>query len=107
MAVFMSSNLITGFHNRLEGSRKYLFGSSGVYGENNNSKIQGAYMLRGAGASCGFVSSTLPLSLPHLAFVSATFIPKSMVADDYIIGCGDASGCFWGVDKQTSSRCSK
>lgn len=30
----MSSNLIGGFHNRLEGSRKYLFGSSGVYGKN-------------------------------------------------------------------------
>jgi len=46
--VFMSSNLITGFHNRLEGSRKFLFGSAGVYGVANNNKIQGAYMVRGA-----------------------------------------------------------
>ncbi|KAH9807103.1 hypothetical protein DFH28DRAFT_1101474 [Melampsora americana] len=46
--VFMSSNLIGGFHNRLEGSRKYLFGSSGVYGKANGSKIQGAYMIRGS-----------------------------------------------------------
>jgi len=45
--VFMSANLIGGFHNRLEGSRKYLFGSGGVYGTNNNSKIQGVYMIRG------------------------------------------------------------
>ncbi|ORY83492.1 elongation factor 1-gamma 1 [Leucosporidium creatinivorum] len=47
--VFMSSNLITGFHSRLEGSRKYVFGSTGVYGENNNSKIVGVYMIRGSG----------------------------------------------------------
>lgn len=49
--VFMSANLIGGFHNRLEGSRKYLFGSAAVYGENNNSKIAGAYLIRGSGAS--------------------------------------------------------
>jgi len=46
--VYMSSNLIGGFHNRLEASRKYLFGSAGVYGEPNKSKIQGVYMVRGA-----------------------------------------------------------
>jgi elongation factor 1-gamma len=45
----MSSNLVTGFHSRLEGSRKYVFGSTGVYGENNNSKIVGVYMIRGSG----------------------------------------------------------
>ena len=48
-AVFMSSNLITGFHSRLEGSRKYLFGNAGVYGKANDSKIQGVYLVRGAG----------------------------------------------------------
>lgn len=47
--VFMSSNLITGFHSRLEGSRKYLFGNAGVYGKANDSKIQGVYLVRGAG----------------------------------------------------------
>ncbi|KAH8919654.1 eEF1-gamma domain-containing protein [Atractiella rhizophila] len=45
--VYMSANLIGGLHTRLEASRKYLFGSAGVYGENNNSKIRGIYMLRG------------------------------------------------------------
>ncbi|GAA95135.1 hypothetical protein E5Q_01790 [Mixia osmundae IAM 14324] len=46
--VFMSANLIGGFHNRLEGSRKYLFGNASVYGENNKSAIQGVYLIRGA-----------------------------------------------------------
>ncbi|KAK5993213.1 Elongation factor 1-gamma 1 [Cladobotryum mycophilum] len=44
---FMSNNLIGGFNNRLEGSRKYLFGSASVYGESNNSIIQGAFLIRG------------------------------------------------------------
>ncbi|EIW76579.1 elongation factor 1-gamma [Coniophora puteana RWD-64-598 SS2] len=45
--VFMSSNQIGGFFNRLEASRKYLFGSVGVLGENNASVISGALILRG------------------------------------------------------------
>jgi len=45
--VFMSSNQIGGFFNRLEGSRKYLFGSVGVLGEVNNSVISGVLILRG------------------------------------------------------------
>ncbi|KAI0369508.1 elongation factor 1-gamma [Pilatotrama ljubarskyi] len=44
---FMSSNLITGFFNRLEASRKYLFGSMGVLGETNNSIITGVLICRG------------------------------------------------------------
>ena len=44
---FMSNNLIGGFNNRLEGSRKYLFGCASVYGENNDSVIQGAFIIRG------------------------------------------------------------
>lgn len=44
---FMSSNQITGFYNRLEASRKYLFASAGVLGEANNSIIAGALILRG------------------------------------------------------------
>ena len=43
----MSSNQIGGFFNRLEASRKYLFGSVGVLGENNASVISGAFILRG------------------------------------------------------------
>ncbi|KAG9117711.1 hypothetical protein FRC07_007322, partial [Ceratobasidium sp. 392] len=45
--VFMSSNQIGGFFNRLEASRKYLFGSVGVLGETNNSRISGVLILRG------------------------------------------------------------
>ncbi|KAJ3472218.1 hypothetical protein NLG97_g11181 [Lecanicillium saksenae] len=44
---FMSNNLIGGFNTRLEGSRKYVFGTASVYGENNNSVIQGAFVIRG------------------------------------------------------------
>ncbi|KAK0392239.1 hypothetical protein NLU13_1736 [Sarocladium strictum] len=44
---FMSSNLIGGFNARLEASRKYLFGCASVYGENNASVIQGAFVIRG------------------------------------------------------------
>ena len=43
----MSSNQITGFFNRLEGSRKYIFGSLGVLGETNNSIITGVFIARG------------------------------------------------------------
>lgn len=45
----MNSNLITGFHTRLEGSRKYLFGNACVYGEDNADKhaLQGVYLVRG------------------------------------------------------------
>jgi elongation factor 1-gamma len=44
---FMSNNLIGGFNNRLEASRKYLFGCASVYGTNNDSIIQGAFVVRG------------------------------------------------------------
>jgi elongation factor 1-gamma len=44
---FMSSNQIGGFFNRLEESRKYLFGSVGVLGQSNASVISGAFILRG------------------------------------------------------------
>ncbi|KAG9310964.1 hypothetical protein JVU11DRAFT_8841 [Chiua virens] len=45
--IFMSSNQIGGFFNRLEASRKYLFGSMGVLGEPNASVISGVLILRG------------------------------------------------------------
>ncbi|CAK5271269.1 unnamed protein product [Mycena citricolor] len=48
---FMSSNQITGFFNRLEASRKYLFGSIGVLGTANNSLISGTFILRGQDAT--------------------------------------------------------
>jgi elongation factor 1-gamma len=48
--VFMSSNQIGGFFNRLEASRKYLFGSVGVLGEANASVISGVLILRGQDA---------------------------------------------------------
>lgn len=43
----MSSNQITGFFNRLEASRKYLFGSVGVLGTTGDSVIAGTLILRG------------------------------------------------------------
>ena len=43
----MSSNQIGGFFNRLEASRKYLFGSVGVLGTAGDSIISGALILRG------------------------------------------------------------
>ncbi|GAA6016002.1 hypothetical protein JCM11491_007140 [Sporobolomyces phaffii] len=52
--VFMSSNLITGFHTRLEASRKYILGSMGVYGKANDSLITGAYIIRGQDAEACF-----------------------------------------------------
>ncbi|RFU35819.1 hypothetical protein B7463_g434, partial [Scytalidium lignicola] len=45
--VFMTSNLIGGFFARLEGSRKYIFGCASVYGQANDSVIQGAFVIRG------------------------------------------------------------
>ncbi|KAJ7607544.1 elongation factor 1-gamma [Roridomyces roridus] len=48
--IFMSNNQVGGFFNRLEASRKYLFGSVGVLGEANNSLISGALILRGQDA---------------------------------------------------------
>jgi len=44
---FMSSNLIGGFNNRLDASRKYLFGAASVYGESHDSIIEGAFVIRG------------------------------------------------------------
>jgi elongation factor 1-gamma len=43
----MSSNQIGGLFNRLEASRKYLFGSVGVLGTSGNLVISGALLLRG------------------------------------------------------------
>ncbi|RDL31024.1 putative elongation factor 1 gamma-containing protein [Venustampulla echinocandica] len=44
---FMSNNLIGGLNARLEASRKYMFGSASVYGQNHDSVIQGAFVIRG------------------------------------------------------------
>jgi elongation factor 1-gamma len=44
---FMSSNLVGGFNNRLEASRKYLFGCASVFGTANDSIIEGAFVIRG------------------------------------------------------------
>nr|CAG8562064.1 10113_t:CDS:2 [Entrophospora candida] len=45
--VFMSSNLIGGFYNRLDRARKYAFGSLVVLGEDNNNEIAGYFVIRG------------------------------------------------------------
>ncbi|KAF2843664.1 hypothetical protein M501DRAFT_926084 [Patellaria atrata CBS 101060] len=44
---FMTSNLIGGFFARLEASRKYIFGAVSVYGETNDSVVQGVFFVRG------------------------------------------------------------
>jgi elongation factor 1-gamma len=44
---YMSSNQISGVFNRLEASRKYGFGSVGVLGVANDSKIAGVFIARG------------------------------------------------------------
>lgn len=46
-AIFMSSNLIGGFFQRLDRARKYAFGSMIVTGEANNNKITGYFLFRG------------------------------------------------------------
>jgi elongation factor 1-gamma len=43
-----------GFFNRLEASRKFLFGSASVYGEANKSIIRGAFYVRGQEATPAF-----------------------------------------------------
>ena len=45
--IFMSNNQIGGFFNRLEASRKYVQGTAGVFGTNNDSLIAGVIVLRG------------------------------------------------------------
>jgi elongation factor 1-gamma len=52
--VFMSSNLIGGFFARLEASRKYIFGCASVYGQANDSVIEGAFVIRGQDAGPAF-----------------------------------------------------
>lgn len=52
--IFMTSNLIGGFFNRLEASRKHLFGAMSVYGESNNSIVSGAFLVRGQEALPAF-----------------------------------------------------
>ena len=44
---YMSSNQIAGLFNRLEASRKYGFGSVGVLGVANDSRIAGVFIVRG------------------------------------------------------------
>jgi len=46
---FMSSNLVGGFFQRLENSRKYAFGSMLICGTNNDSVISGYFVFRGHG----------------------------------------------------------
>ncbi|EGF79252.1 hypothetical protein BATDEDRAFT_37118 [Batrachochytrium dendrobatidis JAM81] len=47
--VFMSSNLVGGFFQRLESSRKYAFGSLVILGEDGNNQITGYFVFRGQG----------------------------------------------------------
>ncbi|KAF1947483.1 hypothetical protein EJ02DRAFT_333727 [Clathrospora elynae] len=51
---FMTANLIGGFFARLEGSRKYIFGALSVFGQSNDSVVQGAFIIRGQEALPAF-----------------------------------------------------
>ncbi|SDA01512.1 BZ3500_MvSof-1268-A1-R1_Chr10-1g02740 [Microbotryum saponariae] len=89
--VFMSSNLITGFHSRLEGSRKYVFGSTGVYGTNNNSKIVGVYLIRGSDYKGVF--DVAP------DYESYEFTPLDLKNDrDFILGCWAWTNTYKGLE---------
>jgi len=46
--------LIGGFFNRLEASRKYIFGAASVYGKANDSVVSGAFFIRGQEALPAF-----------------------------------------------------
>jgi elongation factor 1-gamma len=64
--VFMSSNLIGGLFARLEGSRKYLFGSMGVLGSANDSIISGVMVSRGQDIVATMnVCTGVPYSIIH------------------------------------------
>jgi len=52
--IFMSSNLVGGFFNRLAASTKYLFGCMVVFGENKNNGLTGAFLVRGKNAEPAF-----------------------------------------------------
>ena len=45
---------IGGFFNRLEASRKYIFGACSVYGQTNDSIVRGAFVIRGQEAMPAF-----------------------------------------------------
>lgn len=53
--IFMSTNLINGMFQRMEGMRKYAFGVMSVFGEDNKNEISGFWVFRGTG-------NTLPQS---------------------------------------------
>ena len=46
--------ILGGFFNRLEASRKYLFGCASVFGVDHNSIIRGAFVVRGKDALPAF-----------------------------------------------------
>ena len=51
---YSSNTDIGGFFNRLEASRKYLFGAISVYGVTNDSVVKGAFLVRGQEAVPAF-----------------------------------------------------
>ncbi|CAG8539117.1 3905_t:CDS:2 [Paraglomus brasilianum] len=96
--IFMSSNLIGGFYNRLERARKYAFGSLLVLGEDNNSEIAGYFVIRG---------QEIPEEVTDAAdFESYTFVkvdPKDPAVrknfEDFIAWDGDFNGKAFGDGK--------
>jgi len=72
--IFMSSNLIGGFFERLDLARKYAFGAMCVLGEDNNNKIDGYFVIRG---------QEVPEEVSHAAdFDSYTFTKVEDLKDE-------------------------
>ncbi|KAG5518954.1 hypothetical protein PMAC_002485 [Pneumocystis sp. 'macacae'] len=52
--IFQSSNLCGGFFQRLDASRKHIFGTLVVYGKNHDNVISGVFLIRGKDCSLAF-----------------------------------------------------
>jgi len=52
--VWITYSFAGGFFNRLEASRKYIFGAASVYGQANDSIVRGAFFIRGQEALPAF-----------------------------------------------------
>ena len=45
--IYLSSNLVGGFFQRLDSARKYVFGSFGIFGDDESNDIHGLFVFRG------------------------------------------------------------
>lgn len=85
--VFMSNNLIGGFFNRLEASRKYIFGSASVYGVTGDSAITGSFVIRGQEAPPAFDVAPDWESYEYIKLDSKNPDDKKFVEDTWSWDC--------------------